>query len=124
LFDSSVLWGLSLPPTVRGGDVRYVIEPVAEIKVQQLPKDPLYWRVENFPTLDQAKSAASKYGWNPDTVSYDGWPSMPAEVAGKAWLFTRGQKGAAKALLADGSMRPFTKVTRRAPPAPAVALTD
>ncbi|MGA8820084.1 MAG: cupin domain-containing protein [Xanthobacteraceae bacterium] len=65
------------------------------MKVKQLPKGPLYWRVESFPTLDQAKAAASKYRWNPDTVSYEGWPSLTAEAAGKAWLFTLGQQGAA-----------------------------
>jgi hypothetical protein len=87
--------GLLLPPSVWAAHARYVIQPVAEMKVPELPKGPLYWRVENFPTLDQAKAAASKYRWNPDTVSYDGAPSMAAEVAGKAWLFTLGQKGAA-----------------------------
>lgn len=85
---------LLLPPSAWAADVQYVVKPVAEMKVQQLPKGPLYWRVENFPTLDQAKAAAGEYRWNPDTVSYDGWPSLTAEVAGKAWLFTLGPKGA------------------------------
>ena len=75
-------------------DVRYVVKPIAEMKVKQLPKGPLYWRVESFPTLDQAKAAASDYRWNPDTVTYDGWPSLTAEAAGKAWLFTLGPQGA------------------------------
>ncbi len=86
--------GLLLLPSARAADVKYVVKPVAEMKVKQLPKGPLYWRVENFPALDQAKAAASEYQWNPDTVSYDGWPSLTAEVAGKAWLFTLGPKGA------------------------------
>ena len=85
---------LLLPPATRAADVRYVVKPIAEMKIKQLPKGPLYWRVENFPTLDAAKAAASQYRWNPDTVSYDGWPSLTAEVAGKAWLFTLGPKGA------------------------------
>lgn len=68
--------------------------PIGEKRLAQLPAGKLYWRVKNFPTLDQAKAAASKCRWNPDTVSYDGWPSMTAEVAGKAWLSTLGQKGA------------------------------
>lgn len=76
-------------------DVRYVVKPIAEMKVKQLPKGPLFWRVENFPTLDQAKAAAGEYRWNPDTVSYDGWPSLTAEVAGKVWLFTLGPQGVA-----------------------------
>jgi hypothetical protein len=76
-------------------DARYIVKPIAEMKVKQLPKGPLYWRVENFPTLDQAKTAAGEYRWNPDTVSYEGWPSLTAEVAGKVWLFTLGPQGAA-----------------------------
>ena len=58
------------------------------MKVKQLPKGELFWRVESFPTLEKAKAAAPPYRWNPDTVSYDGLPSLTAEVAGKAWLFT------------------------------------
>jgi hypothetical protein len=84
-----------LPAASAGADdVKYVVKPIAEMKVKQLPKGPLYWRVESFPTLDQAKAAASDYRWNPDTVTYDGWPSLTAEAAGKAWLFTLGPQGA------------------------------
>ena len=72
---------------------RYIVQPVAEMKVKQLPKGELFWRVESFPTLEKAKAAAPPYRWNPDTVSYDGLPSLTAEVAGKAWLFTLGPKG-------------------------------
>lgn len=86
--------GLLLPPSAWSTDVQYVVKPVAQMKVKQLPKGPLYWRVETFPTLDQAKAAASEYRWNPDTVSYDGWPSLTAELAGKSWLFTLGPQGA------------------------------
>jgi quercetin dioxygenase-like cupin family protein len=67
------------------------------MKVKQLPKGELFWRVESFPTSDEAKAAAPLYRWNPDTVSYDGLPSLTAEVAGKAWLFTLGPKGGATA---------------------------
>ncbi|HTV38328.1 MAG TPA: cupin domain-containing protein [Xanthobacteraceae bacterium] len=84
-----------LLPSAFAADVQYVVKPIAEMKVKQLPKGPLYWRVENFPTLDQAKAAAGEYRWNPDTVSYDGWPSLTAEVVGKVWLFTLGPQGAA-----------------------------
>ncbi|MGB6443981.1 MAG: cupin domain-containing protein [Xanthobacteraceae bacterium] len=87
--------GLLLPPSTWGAEVQYVVKPVAEMKVKQLPKGPLYWRVENFPTLDQAKAAAGEYRWNPDAVTYEGWPSLTAEVAGKVWLFTLGPRGAA-----------------------------
>ncbi len=86
--------GLLLGSSVWAADVKYVVKPIAEMKVKQLPKGPLYWRIETFPTLDQAKAAASVYRWNPDTVSYEGWPSLTAEVADKAWLFTLGPQGA------------------------------
>ena len=85
--------GLWLMASVVAAQEKYTVEPVAEMKVKQLPKGDLFWRVESFPTLDAAKAAAPSYRWNPDTVSYDGLPSLSAEVAGKAWLFTLGPKG-------------------------------
>ena len=76
---------------------KYIVQPVAEMKVKQLPQGDLYWHVESFPTLEKAKAAAPAYRWNPDTVSYEGLPSLTAEVAGKAWLFILGPKGGAPA---------------------------
>jgi quercetin dioxygenase-like cupin family protein len=76
---------------------KYAVKPVIEMKIKQLPKGELFWRIENFPTVDAAKAAAPAYRWNPDTVSYDGLPSMAAEIDGKAWLFTLGPKGGATA---------------------------
>jgi hypothetical protein len=83
---------MSRPAVAQGA---YSVKPIAEMKVKQLPRGPLYWRVENFPTLEQAKAAAGPYRWNPDTVSYEGSPSLVAEVAGKVWLFTLGTRGGA-----------------------------
>jgi quercetin dioxygenase-like cupin family protein len=87
---------LSLPSRV-AAQAKYIVQPVAEMKIKQLPKGELFWHVESFTTLDKAKAAAPPYRWNPDTVSYDGLPSLTAEVAGKAWLFILGPKGAATA---------------------------
>jgi hypothetical protein len=70
--------GLSLPAAAQ----KFEIKPVAEKKVKQLPTGTLYWRLENFPTLAQAEAAA-------------GPMALAAEVAGKAWLFTLGEKGGA-----------------------------
>ena len=58
------------------------IKPLAEKKVAELPPGELFWRIENFGTLDQAKAAAGPH-------------SIAAESAGKAWLFTLGASGAA-----------------------------
>jgi hypothetical protein len=60
------------------------IKNVAEKKLKQLPAGPLFWRVENFPTLAQAQSAA-------------GNASLAAEISGKVWLFTLGPKGGSTA---------------------------
>ena len=104
---------LSLTPSPAAAETRYVVKPVAEMKLKQLPKGPLYWRVEHFATLQDAKDAAPSYRWNPDTVSYDGLPSLTAEVAGKAWLFTLGPKG--------GASRGGTKVAEIGPVPPVSA---
>ncbi len=60
------------------------IKPIAEKKVKQLPAGPLFWRIENFPALAQAQAAAGPTG-------------LPAEVAGKIWLFTLGPKDGSSA---------------------------
>jgi len=71
---------LSLPAAE--AQQKFDIKPVAETKIKQLPAGPLYWRVENLPTLAEAKAAAG------DT-------SLAAEISGKAWLFTLARKGGA-----------------------------
>lgn len=78
----------------------FVVKPVAEKKLKQLPAGPLYWLVENFPTLAQAQAAA-------------GPTSLAVEVAGKVWLFTLGPKG--------GSTPGATKVTEIGAVAPITA---
>jgi hypothetical protein len=55
------------------------VKPVIEKKVTRLPEGPLFWRIENFPTLAQAQAAA-------------GPTALAAEAAGKVWLFTLGPK--------------------------------
>src|SRR5688572_19675946 len=92
-----VLAPASLPwqPAAAAEEPRYVVKPIPEMKIKQLPPGPLYWRVEDFPTLEQARAAAGRYRWNPDTVTYAGSPALAAEVAGKVWRFTLGAKGGA-----------------------------
>ena len=92
-----LLAGLGLMPSAVLAQQNYVVQPVAEMKIKQLPKGDLFWHVESFPTLDAAKAAAPPDRWNPDTVSYEGLPSLTAEVAGKAWLFILSPKGGSPA---------------------------
>ncbi|WOS66708.1 cupin domain-containing protein [Sinorhizobium fredii] len=96
LMFSLCAFGLMTPASI-SADGKFVVEPVVEKKVKELPSGPLYWRLENFPTLKQAQDAA-------------GPTSLAAEVAGKVWLFTLGPK--------DGATPGGTKVVEIGPVAP------
>jgi hypothetical protein len=69
-----------LPPSAARAQ-KLVVKPVAERKIAQLPAGPLFWQIENFPTLARARAAG-------------GPTSLAAEVSGKVWLFTLGSKDA------------------------------
>ncbi len=71
-----------------------VIKPLVEKKVAVLPTGPLFWRIENFPTLTQAQAAAGPTG-------------LATESDGKVWLFTLGAAG--------GSSEGGTKVVEVGP---------
>ena len=85
---------LSSLPALAAPEQKYVVEPVAQKKIKELPAGPLYWRVEIFPTLTDAKVAVGPDGWNPASVRYETTTSLIAEVAGKVWVVTLGPKGA------------------------------
>ena len=81
LIAAVLAWGLpplQLPATAQQSD--YFVKPVTEKKLKQLPPGPLYWVVENFPTLAQAQAV-------------EGPTSLAAEVQGRFWLFTLGPSG-------------------------------
>jgi quercetin dioxygenase-like cupin family protein len=91
------------PPTVaKPAPPALVIKPLAEKRVTELPSGPLFWRLENFPTLAQASTAASAM-------------SLAAEAGGKVWLFTLGPAG--------GATTGGTKVAEIGP-IPRVAATE
>jgi hypothetical protein len=71
--------GLCLSPSTATAQ-KFAIKALAEKKLQTLPEEPLYWRIEAFPTLSDAEAAAGPTG-------------LAAEAAGKVWLFTLGPKG-------------------------------
>jgi quercetin dioxygenase-like cupin family protein len=84
----------SLSPQPATAQAQYVVKPIAQKKVKQLPSGPLYWRVESFPTLADAQAAVGPDGWNPASVQYEIRTSLIAEVSGKVFVFTLGAKGA------------------------------
>ncbi len=77
-----------------------VTKALAEKKVLQLPDGPLFWRIENFPTLSQAQSVAGLWG-------------LAAESGGKVWLFRLGP--------ASGSLAGGGKLAEVGPLPPVVA---
>jgi hypothetical protein len=90
--------GLLLSPSTAAAQQAFVVKPVIEKKLKELTAGPLYWQVENFPTLAQAEAAV-------------GPTSLAAEVAGKAWLFTLGARGGSmpgSKVVEIGPVPPFT----------------
>ncbi|MFI4902820.1 MAG: cupin domain-containing protein [Burkholderiales bacterium] len=73
-----------LSPSTALAQGKFVVTPLAERKVAELPAGPLYWRIENFTSLAQAGAAAGPW-------------ALAAESGGKAWLFTLGPPGGASA---------------------------
>jgi hypothetical protein len=83
-----------LPSTlIAAEEPAYVVKPVAQKKVAQLPEGPLYWRVETFPSMTDAKAAVGPDGWDPAAVRYRTTTALIAEVDGKVYVTTLGSKG-------------------------------
>jgi hypothetical protein len=84
-----------LPSTlIAAQEQKYVVKPVAQKKVAQLPDGPLYWRIETFPSLTDAKAAVGPDGWDPAAVRYRTTTALMAEVDGKVYVATLASKGA------------------------------
>ena len=79
-----VVSALVLPQSPAMGQQALVVKPLVEKPLTELPAGPLFWRLENFPTLEAAQAAA-------------GPTSLAAQSRGKAWLFTLGPAGGASA---------------------------
>jgi len=79
-----VVSALVLPQSPAIGQQALVVKPLVEKPLTELPAGPLFWRLENFPTLEAAQAAA-------------GPTSLAAQSRGKAWLFTLGPAGGASA---------------------------
>jgi hypothetical protein len=71
------LWAL---PSTAIAQQALVVKALSEKKVTELPSGPLFWRLENFPTLVQAQAAAGHTG-------------LAVESGGKVWLFKLGPRG-------------------------------
>jgi quercetin dioxygenase-like cupin family protein len=76
--------GLWLSPSTAIAQQKFVVKPLAEKKVAELPAGPLFWRIENFAALAQAQAAAGPW-------------ALVVETAGKVWLFTLGPAGRSSA---------------------------
>jgi quercetin dioxygenase-like cupin family protein len=79
-----LICGVFLFVSTAGGQQQQplAIKALAERKVSQLPDGPLFWRIQNFPTLAEAQAAAGPWG-------------LAVEAGGKVWLFKLGPGGEA-----------------------------
>jgi quercetin dioxygenase-like cupin family protein len=73
---------VALPAAAEPGRPAFKIETIAETVLEKLPKGPLYWRIETFPSIAAARAAA-------------GPTALAAEASGRSWLFTLAPAGGA-----------------------------
>ena len=71
----ATMFGATAAPGFAQSLGKFIVTKMAEMPVAALPNGELYWHVENFDSLDEAKAAGGAY-------------SLAAEFDGKAWLFT------------------------------------
>ena len=81
---AALVSGLFVLSTAVMAQPALVVKALAEKKITQLPTGPLFWRLDNFPTLAQAQAAAGPLG-------------LAADSGGRAWLFTLGPPGGSSA---------------------------
>jgi hypothetical protein len=74
----AVALGLGRPRAI--GHSALVIKSLAEKRIQSLPSEPLFWRIESFPTVAQAQASAGASG-------------LAVESGGRAWLFRLAPRG-------------------------------
>lgn len=89
---------LSLAAPAQDKATPLTIKPLAQKKVAELPPGDLYWRIEIFPTLAEAKAAAGAH-------------ALAAESRGKAWLFTLGPAGGKSIGTKAAELGPIPRVT-------------
>ncbi len=78
---AAALGAIAATPLAAQSLGKFVVTKMSEMPVDALPEGDLYWHVETFATLDQAKGAVGEY-------------SLTAEFDDKAWLFTLGDRKA------------------------------
>lgn len=82
LLSLSVLFAGCTKEPAPATSAEFFVNAIAEKTLDELPAGDLYWRIENFAALDEAKAQESA-------------TSLAAEASGKAWLFTLGAEGGA-----------------------------
>lgn len=75
-----VCLALCLPPCPADAAQALLVKTLVERRVTSLPTGTLFWRIENFSSLDDAKAASGPW-------------SLLTQSAGKIWLFTLGPPG-------------------------------
>jgi hypothetical protein len=79
---TALIPGLFVLSSLAMAQQTFVVKPLVEKKVTELPSGDLFWRIDNLETKEQAQEAAGPMG-------------LVAEAKGKVWLFTLGPAGEA-----------------------------
>jgi hypothetical protein len=79
-----ILCAAFVPASLAFAQQALVIKPLVEKKVAELPSGELFWRIENFASVEGAQAAAGQW-------------SLVTQAAGKVWLFTLGAGGGSSA---------------------------
>jgi hypothetical protein len=98
--------GASLSPSISAAQGALVFEPLAQKQIAELPAGPLFWTIENFPTVTEAQAAAGPAG-------------LVTTSGGKVWLFRLGPAGKESAdgtKVAEAGPLPNVVPTRHARP--------
>ena len=78
---ASTLLGCASEPRELAASPEFIVENAAERTISALPPALLFWRIENFSTLAEARAVAASM-------------SLAAEFSGRVWLVTLGERGA------------------------------
>ena len=57
------------PSTAQAARLALLIKPLAEAKVGELPAGTLFWRIENFDTIERARAAAGLHSLAVEALS-------------------------------------------------------
>ena len=75
-----------LTPATMAEEAKFAVNPVVEAKVKELPPGPLFWRLDNFPTLKQAQGASPSTLWLKALPGSGPRPAVPGTLQQETYI--------------------------------------